>query len=420
MGEVYGATDLRTNAPVAVKIVREGARDRVSQQRLHREAVAASKLRSDYVPSVYEVRETEDGDVFLVMERLEGQSLGERLRARGCLSWREMMSIGEDVLRALIDAHTAGVIHRDLKPSNVFLATTGRAHVLDFGVCRFETVDEERLTGTGEAIGTVAYMAPEQIRGASSVDERADLYAFGVLVYESLTGWMPHEGGTQMSILASKLERPAAALVDERGAFPPGLPALVAKLLEREPARRFASAQQVMRAWRDLGDAARPDEARGVRPPMLSGEETSAPLPSAPPPPPPREEGATQTSLTTGLPLRSSGGARVAVAVALVGVVLGIAGIFVVARRAPAAPAAAQLEAPTDTAPPVAPPEATASASAAPAAPQIELPDDPPPVAVATSATPGRPALRPPRKTQPRKAAPAHKPSPHITTEPRY
>lgn len=448
MGEVYGATDVRSGERVAVKVVREGARDHVMQQRLHREALAASKLRSDYVPRVLEVRETDDGDVFLVMERLEGEALSQRLRSRGCLAWNDMAAIGEDVLRALIDAHTAGVVHRDLKPSNVFITEDGRARVLDFGVCRLEAVDHERLTGTGEAIGTVAYMAPEQIRGASSVTDRADLYAFGVLVYECLTGWLPHEGATQMSILASKLERPAAPLVDERGAFPSGLPDLVARLLEREPELRFESAQKVLRAWRDLGEAAHPDAVR-PRLPMPSGPETLAPRVPTPPvsfpprvPTPPvsfsprvptpgtafplREEGATQTSLTTGVPLRGSKSARAVFAIAFAGVALGAIGLVVVATRSgpqrgvggrAAATTAQELPPPESAAPvaeaPVVEPATSAPAAATQAA--IELPADPPPAATRTKG--GRPLRRP--ATSP-SSKPHGRPTPHITTQPRY
>jgi serine/threonine-protein kinase len=128
--------------------------------------------------------------------------------------------------------------------------------VLDFGVCRMDSNDAEQLTGTGDAIGTVAYMAPEQIRAASTVDDRADLYSFGVLVFEMLTGILPHDGPTQMAILASKLENEPLLLGPAtRVPVPDGLERLLAKTLVRDPADRFASAQDVLRAWRKLGAA---------------------------------------------------------------------------------------------------------------------------------------------------------------------
>src|SRR4051812_32126086 len=183
MGHVYSATPVtdvestgsRPSPPVAIKVVSRVLFDEVLMARLHREAEAAARIRSEYVPRVLEVSNTDPGangerEMFLVMERLVGEPLSQRMRDKGPFAWSEVVQIGEDVLRGLIDAHTAGVVHRDIKPSNVFLALKGggvRAMVLDFGVCKTDTVDAEHLTGTGESIGTVAYMAPEQIRGAS-------------------------------------------------------------------------------------------------------------------------------------------------------------------------------------------------------------------------------------------------------------
>ena len=188
MGHVFSATDLTSplQGQVAIKVVSSLLVDKIVMARLLREADAAQRIQSDFVPRVTEVSETESGETFLVMDRLFGEPLSQRIRDNGVLPWPEIMAIGEDILRGLIDAHTAGIVHRDLKPSNVFLALKNgrvRAMVLDFGVCKVDGVDTERLTATGESIGTVAYMAPEQIRGASAVDERADLYAFGVVVF---------------------------------------------------------------------------------------------------------------------------------------------------------------------------------------------------------------------------------------------
>ena len=259
MGHVFAATDLdlEPGPPVAIKVVSRVVFDETLMARLHREAEAATRIRSEYVPRVLEVSNTDEREMFLVMERLVGEPLSQRMRDKGPLPWAEVVQIGEDVLRGLIDAHTAGVVHRDIKPSNVFLAARGgrmRAMVLDFGVCKTDAVDTEHLTGTGESIGTVAYMAPEQIRGASKVDDRADLYAFGVLVFEMLCGRLPHDGPSQMAILASKLENDPARLRDcSRVPMPDGLDALVAKALVRDPKTRFTSAQELLKAWRKLG-----------------------------------------------------------------------------------------------------------------------------------------------------------------------
>jgi eukaryotic-like serine/threonine-protein kinase len=276
MGQVFAATVLDSSAreQVALKVVSRLLVDETLMIRLHREAEAAARIRSDFVPRVLDVSDTEDGETFLVMERLVGEPLSQRIRDNGALPWSEVARIGEDVLRALIDAHTAGIVHRDLKPSNVFLALKAgrvRAMVLDFGVCKMDGVDTERLTGTGESIGTVAYMAPEQIRGAARVDERADLYGFGVLVFEMLCGRLPHEGPSQMAILASKLENASARLNDwSRVSTPEGADALIARTLAREPAQRPANAQELLKAWRALSKTDTMIAAGSVPPPRLS------------------------------------------------------------------------------------------------------------------------------------------------------
>jgi serine/threonine-protein kinase len=153
--------------------------------------------------------------------------------------------------------------------------------VLDFGVCKMDGVDTERLTGTGESIGTVAYMAPEQIRGAAKVDERADIYAFGVVVFEMLSGRLPHEGPSQMAILASKLEKSAARLKDcVRYEIPERLDDLVMQCLERDPRGRQPNVQDVLRQWRILARAEGFISGPSVPPPAVGlGEFASSKKP---------------------------------------------------------------------------------------------------------------------------------------------
>jgi serine/threonine protein kinase len=257
MGEVFSASHVQTGAEVAVKVVSRTRSSDVLMQRLHREAVAARRIRSDFVPRVYDVDRTEEGELFLVMERLHGESLADRLRARAPLplTWDEVRRIGDDLLSGLIDAHAAGVVHRDLKPANIFVVGE-RAFILDFGVCKFDLPDTEKLTTTGESVGTIAYMAPEQIRGASKVDERADLYAFGVVVFEALSGCLPYEATGQMAMIASKLERRARTLREHaQVAFPAALDAVIARALARRPEDRHASAEELRAAWRAMGAA---------------------------------------------------------------------------------------------------------------------------------------------------------------------
>jgi eukaryotic-like serine/threonine-protein kinase len=300
MGEVFAAVTvdpsivydeaLIPGRRVAVKVVSRNVIGEILMARLQREAIAAARVKSDFVPQLLDVDTTDEGEVFLVMELLRGQTLAERLRRRGgSLTWDELEGLGEDVLRGLVDAHAAGVIHRDLKPSNIFIEMVRgpggreRAKILDFGVCKLDSADEEKLTTTGESVGTVAYMAPEQVRGASKVDPRADLYSFASVVFEALAGRLPHEGPGQMAMLASKLEKKALRLKDvSEASFPPRLDSLIATLLKRNPDERCASATEVLDIWTALG----PPTTEAPTVPIMRVDE-------APPFP-------TQTSLTTG------------------------------------------------------------------------------------------------------------------------
>lgn len=467
MGHVFAATDLAgPGPPVALKVVSRLVFDETLMARLHREAEAASRIRSEYVPRVFEVSDTDERELFLVMERLVGEPLSQRMRDKGALVWSEVIQIGEDVLRGLIDAHTAGVVHRDLKPSNVFLAMKGgrtRAMVLDFGVCKMDTVDTQHLTGTGESIGTVAYMAPEQIRGASKVDDRADLYAFGVLVFEMVSGRLPHDGPSQMAILASKLENDPARLRDcSRVPVPDGLDALVAKALVRDPKQRFASAQELLKAWRKLGAPALASAASPVpAPPQSAHDPHEAPttvhigehgdtvhgegvIPV--------EAHPTQTALTQWVSLRKGSSGRVAFGLAACALVAGFISVAAFFARGPDAPASnAGLGAGAGAgvgagvgagAGAEAGAEAETSASDGGGAPGLEpsesagafeLDDDtttgdanPVPASVAgVTGVAGVSGASTPRKRSPRvrsrPASAAPKPSvPHITSQPRY
>ena len=287
MGEVFEATALTSGQRVAIKVVNRDWVDTMLVERLRREAEAARRVQSEFVPQLYDVEKTPDGELFLVMELLYGETLGSRLRRRGgLLTWEEVFHMGEDVLRGLFDAHAAGVIHRDLKPGNIFIeAIPGRrerARVLDFGVCKLDVHDGESLTTTGEAVGTIAYMAPEQIRGASQVDERADLYAFAMVAFEALCGRLAYDASGSIALIACKLEKPARNIRDlARMPIPPGLDSLLARCLARRPADRPASAAQLLREWRALGaPTVEPTPqlpgARGSDPPTETGV-TAAP-----------------------------------------------------------------------------------------------------------------------------------------------
>jgi serine/threonine-protein kinase len=376
MGEVFAAKDGLTGHEVAIKVVRRTNADQVLAARLEREALAARRIQSAFVPRVFDISRTEDGELFLVMQLLHGQTLSERLRLRGgVMPWEEVRPIIDDVLQGLIDAHAAGVVHRDLKPGNIFLEryeaptlATGsivesplvheRAMILDFGVAKVDFEDSERLTTTGEAVGTIAYMAPEQIRGASKVDGRADLYAVAMVVFEALSGELAHDGYGQMQIVASKLERSArklssCALVP----VPEGLEALLAKALSRRPEGRFATAQEMLRAWRGLGPAT---VAPRAKPKGLTTPSLNSP---------------TETGVSAAAVVRGAMGSRLGLALATGGLV--IASIVLVSALNRKPPPAPSTIAPAQTAPPVAPARATIpSATGAPIdVPVVEIDD---------------------------------------------
>jgi serine/threonine-protein kinase len=432
MGEVFEATVESTTAPthrVAVKVVNRSFADAMLMERLRREAEAARRVQSQFVPQLFDVDRTPEGELFLVMELLQGETLAARLRKRGgFLSWDEVAPIGEDVLRGLIDAHAAGVIHRDLKPGNIFIEGIAgrreRARILDFGVCKLDVHDGESLTTTGEALGTIAYMAPEQIRGASRVDERADLYAFATVIFEALSGRLAYDANGSIALIACKLERPARSIRDlGQVAIPAGLEALLTRCLARRPLDRPPSAADLLRDWQGLG-------APTVVP---------APLPDVPHvSDPPTEAG--MTAAPTLNTRASRRGARVGLLVAAGALVASCAVLVVGLRQSSAPPPAAAatvagITAATPVAAPVAPPVVAAQGSAQattggpPAATQPPLEMEPvvlgssPDAGAATAPGTGTRAPRTrPGKRFGTSTAPVRRPptEPQIVTEPRY
>lgn len=405
---------------VAIKVVSRAVVNEAAMARLQREAVAASRIKSAFVPELIEVSTTPDGEVFLAMEILYGETLAARLKTQRCLRWEEAFLLGDDVLSGLIDAHEAGVVHRDLKPSNIFLCErtaegAERAKVLDFGVCKLDTPDEEKLTVTGESVGTASYMAPEQIRGASHVTERADLYSFATVIFEAVSGQLPHLGAGQMAILASKLERSALRLDGvAQVPIPVGLDALLGLLLSRDPAKRLATARDVRRAWRALG-------------PAVLEPRPAAAVPAAPESSPL----ATETGLATGsivAPVARLSRAGFALAAFSVTVSIVVILVMLGARRDPAVSGA---EYPSMAPVPVGSAGLTERPPAASSEPSDQDPEatgvDPSAwtlLDAAASVVPAPPPSVPRRPTSPRPGTwrpPPHPPTkPHIADKPRY
>jgi tRNA A-37 threonylcarbamoyl transferase component Bud32 len=250
MGEVYKARDARLDRSVAIKVLTAAlASDPQFRQRFEREAHALSHLMHPHICTLYDVGQ--DGPTsFLVMEYIEGETL-ERLIAAGPIPLDQALQIANEMAEALDSAHRVGIVHRDLKPGNVMLAKSG-VKLLDFGVAKFTSrvsdSREDTLTVAGSLIGTVQYMAPEQLIGGN-VDARTDIFALGSVLYEMLTRQKAFVGNSQASVIAAILERDSGT--DGRQVLdPPGVDRVVRKCLRKNPDERWQTA-------RDLGDEVR-------------------------------------------------------------------------------------------------------------------------------------------------------------------
>jgi len=254
MGEVYRAIDTRLKRVVAIKILpAEASSDHIRQERFYREARAVSSLNHPHICSLYDVGH-QDGVDFLVMEYCEGETLADRLAGRA-MPLDQVLRIAIDVAEALAAAHRSGLIHRDLKPSNIMLTATG-AKLLDFGVAKWIGPDEmfcgsptltardHMLTVEGGLIGTLNYMAPEQLEG-KPVDARADIFSLGAVLYEMASGQVAFAGTSRASVIAAILEREPAALRAVQPLTPSALERAVQKCLAKEPAARWQTADDL-------------------------------------------------------------------------------------------------------------------------------------------------------------------------------
>ncbi len=271
MGEVYRARDPRLGREVAVKVLPAAvSEDGDRLRRFEQEARAASALNHSNILTVFDTG-SQDGTVYLVTELLEGETLRERL-AGGALPARKAIEIGIQIARGLAAAHERGIVHRDLKPENLFLTRDGRVKILDFGLARLQRSDIGEaptiLTGTepGVVLGTVGYMAPEQVRGQPA-DHRADVFALGVVLYEMLTGRRAFQRDSAAETMTAILREEPPDLP-----VPPGLDRIVRHCLEKEPHHRFQSASDLAFGLESVsalsGTGASPTQAKRRRGPL--------------------------------------------------------------------------------------------------------------------------------------------------------
>lgn len=428
MGSVYEARHDLIGRRFAVKFLHaELASHPEILARFRREAQAAGSLENENIAAVTDFGSSPDGAPYIVMEFLEGEDVAKTLARFGPMSIQRAAHILIQVCRGLFAAHGRGIVHRDLKPENLLLQQRGDGQdlvkILDFGIAKLKSTEgPQNQTRTGITLGTPYYMPPEQARGQKELDERADIYALGVILFELLSGRKPHDGENYNSILYSILMQAAPRIETFRSDLPPDLAAIVHRAMAADPNDRFQTVSELSQALAPYtGRSITPAPTLGhastvMAPPAASQRSTSTRAPVALTPSMPY-------STATPVP-RSNAGLFIGLAAVLVAGVGGAAWFFTrtptVAETAPsAAPVVAAVAqptpvpslAPTPVAPPPEPPApeaaASTSASAAPAAPAPAVaarplkgvkgskPQEKPVVAPAPAAATPPPAARP-------------------------
>jgi eukaryotic-like serine/threonine-protein kinase len=257
MGEVYRARDAALRRDVAVKVLPVAfAHDEERLRRFAQEAQAAAALNHPNILAIFQVGQHDEAP-FIVSELLAGETLRDRLR-EGALPVRKAVDYAVQTARGLAAAHEKGIIHRDLKPENIFITDDGRAKILDFGIAKLVAAEDaadgatvSAQTASGTVLGTIGYMSPEQVRG-QAVDTRADIFSFGAILYEMLSGRGPFKKDTAPDTITAVLrEDPPELAAAERG-FPPALERIVKRCLEKNPPERFQSARDLAFALEDV------------------------------------------------------------------------------------------------------------------------------------------------------------------------
>jgi serine/threonine-protein kinase len=261
MATVYRAVDTRLDRQVALKIMLPTfAEDPQFVSRFNREARAAARISDAHVVSVYDQGE-DDGVVFLAMEYIPGRTLRDLLNARTRLNPRETVNVITPVLQALTVAHRSGLVHRDVKPENVLIGDDGRVRVADFGLARPANASASDNATRGVLMGTVAYLAPEQVSPGVS-DERSDVYAVGIMMFELLTGKPPFDGADAIVVAYQHVHEDVPTPSSRAADVPPALDAIVVSATQRDPAQRPANAAALLAMVENLPSFAEPSDHR--------------------------------------------------------------------------------------------------------------------------------------------------------------
>ena len=271
MACVYKAYDPEINRALAIKLLKAQLRlDGEYRNRFLREAKGAGVLSHPNIVTVHDVGE-DQGHPYIAMELVEGQTLAEELKARKAISTKDIVEIGIQLARALDYAHKKGIVHRDVKPGNIMrLTDTNTIKVADFGICRIDgsdTADATQQTQIGNVLGTPHYMSPEQVVG-EKVDSRSDLFSAGVVLYQLLTGHLPFEGDTLISVAYKITKTDPPSLDKVRGDLPLSLRRIIERALKKQPEKRFQSGEEFAQALvgvaRELAEEGQKQGRRGI------------------------------------------------------------------------------------------------------------------------------------------------------------
>jgi serine/threonine-protein kinase len=355
MGEVYEGENLRISRRVAIKVLHaSAAQNKDAVARFEREAQAAGRIGSDHILEILDLGTLESGEHFIVMEYLDGETLGARISRVGRLTPEQIYPLLRQSLVGLGAAHGAGIIHRDLKPDNLFIlrekaGTQDFVKIIDFGISKFHSLGGDMsMTRTGSVMGTPYYMSPEQARGSRDIDVRSDVYAMGVIMYEALSGAKPFTAETFNELLFKIVLSTPPPLSEIVGPIDHAFETIVYKAMARDVEHRFVNAEALIQAldgWAQGGKPVTVPPAIGHGMPPEVEIPRAAPLPAAgvpAMPPAATTQGAVWSSSSDDFspPMRSSK-APLVVAFGMVGVVLLGGGAFAAYKLSPRESAAA-------------------------------------------------------------------------------
>ena len=278
MGSVYEGQHILVERRVAIKVLLPAPDQGRASARFAQEARAAGRIGNEHILDVYDMGSLPDGSCYLVAEYLDGETLRQRINREGRMSPSAALPLVLELLDGLGAAHAAGVVHRDLKPDNVFLVgkKAGRSDfvkLIDFGISRFEPLDNSdgaRMTTTGAVLGTPHYLSPEQARGRRGIDQRSDLFAVGVILYEMVTGEVPFKAESFNDLLFKIVLEPAPAPEEVVRDLDPAFSSIIVKAMAKDPAARYQSAEELSLAlirWAVNNGIVPPDHATSIVPP---------------------------------------------------------------------------------------------------------------------------------------------------------